>query len=158
MPANFGDPEDRRQHPENYAPGYRWMADMKWMWDSPGDTTDPTQFPSFVAIKRFLGRAYMQHGWILEEIAMATFPAFLIGDEIVSWMEVLRLNRNNEELIDNGAKLFPEEYRSLIHCMPLGTIYTLLKEFDRRQKLASSFNLRRDSKHQIVSSFSKRHT
>lgn len=69
---------------------------------------------------------------------MATFPAFLIGDQIVSWLEVLRLNRNNEELIDHGALLFPEEFRKLIHFMPMGAIYTLLKEFERTRKLGDS--------------------
>ncbi|KAH6659134.1 heterokaryon incompatibility protein-domain-containing protein [Truncatella angustata] len=137
MPDNFGDPEDKTQHPENYAPQYKWMTEMKWLWDVPPDIRDPTQFPAFVAAQAFFSRPYLQRDWILEEIAMATFPAFLVGDEILSWMQVLRWNRCNEELMDNATAIFPEGFRSLIQFMPLGAIYTLLKDFERRRRTGS---------------------
>ncbi|KUI56291.1 Heterokaryon incompatibility protein 6, OR allele [Cytospora mali] len=144
VPPNFGSPEDRALHPENYAPHYVWMSDIQHLWQLPEGVTDPRDSDNFIAMSNFLSRQYFQRDWILNEIAMATFPTFLIGKDIVSWCEVLRWNRFNEELTDVGAALFPDEFRKVIDSfMPLGTVYTMLKEFERtRDNKATDFDAR----------------
>ncbi|POS76538.1 hypothetical protein DHEL01_v205061 [Diaporthe helianthi] len=134
LPHHFGTPEDRELHPENYAPEYVWMDQIKHIWAMPDGMTDLRQLSNFRALAKFLQRPYFQRDWILSELAMGTFPTFLVGEEIVSWSEVLRWNRCNEELIDVATVHFPEEFRSVIETfMPLGTVYTMLKEFERRR-------------------------
>ncbi|KAJ4258010.1 hypothetical protein NW762_008147 [Fusarium torreyae] len=135
MPANFGEPGDREAHPENYAPILQWMGPVAHLSDIPEGITDPTEVPSYKAISGFLNRPYFRNTWILDDIAMARFPTFMVGDGIVSWMQILRLNRVNEDIKDHGAEMFPSELRPLLEYMPLGSVYTFLKEFDRRQKL-----------------------
>lgn len=135
MPANFGEPGDREEHPENYAPILQWMGPVAHLSDIPEGITDPTEVPSYRAISGFLNRPYFRNTWILDDIAMAAFPTFMVGDGIVSWMQILRLNRVNEDIKDHGAEMFPSELRPLLEYMPLGSVYTFLKEFDRRQKL-----------------------
>ncbi|KAJ3535949.1 hypothetical protein NM208_g6927 [Fusarium decemcellulare] len=134
MPASFGEPGDRELHPENYAPILQWMGPVAHLSDIPEGITDPREVPSYVAVSSFLNRPYFRNAWILDDMAMARFPAFLLGDDIVSWMQVLRLNRVNEEIKDHGADMFPDELRPLLEYMPLGSVYTFLKEFDNRQK------------------------
>ncbi|PTB81796.1 hypothetical protein M440DRAFT_1388144 [Trichoderma longibrachiatum ATCC 18648] len=96
--------------------------------------TDPREVPSYKAISDFLNRPYFRNSWILDDMSKARFPAFLLGDDIVSWMQVLRLNRVNEDIKDHGADMFPDELRPLLEYMPLGSVYAFLKEFDNRQR------------------------
>ncbi|KAF5656046.1 hypothetical protein FCIRC_13791 [Fusarium circinatum] len=135
MPENFGEPGDREANPANYAPILQWMGPVAHLSDIPEGITDPTEVPSYKAISGFLNRPYFRNTWILEDIAQAQFPTFMVGDGIVSWMQILRLNRVNEDIKDHGAEMFPSELRPLLEYMPLGSVYTFLKEFDRRQKL-----------------------
>ena len=135
MPASFGDPGDREAHPENYAPVLQWMGPVAHLSNIPEGITDPREVPSYKAISQFLNRPYFRNAWILDDMAMARFPAFLLGDDIVSWMQVLRLIRINEDIKDHGAEMFPDELRPLLEYMPLGTVYTFLKDFDMRQRL-----------------------
>ncbi|KAI1338958.1 hypothetical protein F5Y15DRAFT_87907 [Xylariaceae sp. FL0016] len=136
MPRNFGQENDRRLHPENYAPQMSWMAPVAHLSEVPPSIKDPADIPNYKAISTFLGRPYFQRTWILEEIAFARFPSFLVGDEIVSWMQVLRLNMANEEIKSHGAEMFPPELVYLLDYMPLGSVYTFLKEFEGRQRAA----------------------
>lgn len=123
LPAHFGTPEDKELHPENYPPHYVWMEEIKPLWQMPEGVTDFRELPNVIALSKFLQRPYFQRDWILNELALATFPTFLVGDEIVSWSEVLRWNRCNEELIDVATAHFPEEYRKVIETfIPLGTV------------------------------------
>jgi hypothetical protein len=111
------------------------MGPVAHLSDIPEGITDPREVPSYKAISGFLNRPYFRNTWILEDMAQARFPAFLLGDDIVNWMQVLRLNRVNEDIKDHGASMFPDELRPLLEYMPLGSVYTFLKEFDMRQKL-----------------------
>lgn len=139
LPHHFGTPEDKELHPENYAPHYVWMEDIKPLWEMPEGVTDLRQNLNFIALSQFLQRSYFQRDWILSELALGTFPTFLVGEEIVSWSEVLRWNRCNEELIDVASAHFPDEYRKCIDSfIPLGTVYTMLKEFERRRDSPAS--------------------
>ncbi|ROV92266.1 hypothetical protein VSDG_07275 [Cytospora chrysosperma] len=132
VPANFGTPEDRQLHPEHYAPHHVWIKDIQYLWQLPEGVKDLRECEVWITMSKFLGRQYFQRDWILNEIAMASFPTFLIGEEILSWSEVLRWNRCNEELSDTGAGQFPEEYRTEIcSLLPLATVYTMLKAFER---------------------------
>lgn len=134
MPAAFGEPGDREAHPENYAPHLQWMGPVAHLSDIPEGITDPREVPNFKAISGFLNRPYFRNTWMLEDMSLARFPAFLLGDDIVSWKQILRLNRVNEDIKDNGAEMFPDELRPLLEYMPLGTVYTFLREFDLRRK------------------------
>lgn len=139
LPHHFGTPEDKELHPENYAPDYVWMEQIKHLWELPEGVTDLREQANFTALAKFLQRSYFQRDWILSELAMGTFPTFLVGEEIVSWSEVLRWNRCNEELIDVATAHFPEQYRKDIDTfIPLGTVYTMLKEFERRRDSPAS--------------------
>lgn len=123
LPAHFGTPEDKELHPENYPPHYVWLEDIKHLWELPEGVTDFREQHNVMALAKFLQRPYFQRDWILNELAMATFPTFLVGEEIVSWSEVLRWNRCNEELIDVATAQFPEENRKVIETfIPLGTV------------------------------------
>lgn len=135
MPVSFGEPGDREAHPENYAPILQWMGPVAHLSDIPEGITDPREVPSYKAVSGFLNRPYFRNAWILEDMAMARFPTFLLGDDIVNWMQVLRLNRVNEDIKDHGAEMFPDELRPLLEYMPLGSVYTFLKEFDTRQRM-----------------------
>ncbi|KAH8129143.1 hypothetical protein LI328DRAFT_128701 [Trichoderma asperelloides] len=135
MPRTFGEPGDREAHPENYAPIMKWMAPVAHLSDIPEGIKDPRDVPAYVAISGFLNRPYFRNSWILDDMSKARFPAFLLGDDIVSWMQILRLNRANEEIRDNGAEMFPNELRPLLEYLPLGSVYAFLKDFDNRQRL-----------------------
>lgn len=134
MPASFGEPGDREAHPEDYAPNLQWMGPVAHLSNIPEGITDPREVPSYKAISAFLNRPYFRNTWMLEDMALARFPAFLLGDDIVSWRQILRLNRVNEDIRDHGADMFPDELRPLLEYMPLGSVYTFLKEFDLRRK------------------------
>lgn len=134
MPASFGEPGDKEAHPENYAPHLQWMGPVAHLSNIPEGITDPREVPSYKAISGFLTRPYFRNTWMLEDMALARFPAFLLGDDIVNWKQILRLNRVNEDIKDNGAEMFPDELRPLLEYMPLGSVYTFLREFDQRKK------------------------
>ncbi|KAG5986938.1 hypothetical protein E4U54_005206 [Claviceps lovelessii] len=134
MPANFGEPGDREAHPENYAPIMQWMAPVAHLSDIPEGVTDPRDVPSYKAISTFLNRPYFRNAWILDDMALSRFPAFLLADEIVSWKQILRLNRVNEEIKDHGADMFPDNLRYLLDYLPLNSVCIFLKEFERSQK------------------------
>nr|WOD46322.1 hypothetical protein [Trichoderma atroviride] len=135
MPRTFGEPGDREAHPENYAPFMKWMAPVAHLSDIPEGIKDARDVPAYVAISGFLNRPYFRNSWILDDMSKARFPAFLLGDDIVSWMQILRLNRANEEIRDNGAEMFPDELRPLLEYLPLGSVYAFLKDFDNRQRM-----------------------
>lgn len=123
LPNNFGTPEDKELHPENYAPHYVWMEGIKHLWALPDGVSDFRENSNFQAVSKFFSRQYFQRDWILTELAMGAFPTFLVGEEIVSWSEVLRWNRCNEELIDVSTAHFPSDFRQLIETfIPLGTV------------------------------------
>ncbi|KAK8052559.1 hypothetical protein PG993_003944 [Apiospora rasikravindrae] len=82
-----------------------------------------------------LSRPYFNRNWILDELALARYPAFLIGDRILSWNQVLAANRIAEEIRDHESDVCPPEMKHLIHEWPLGTVYTLLREHEKRQRL-----------------------
>ncbi|EHK19776.1 uncharacterized protein TRIVIDRAFT_181488 [Trichoderma virens Gv29-8] len=134
MPVTFGEPGDREAHPNDYAPILQWMGPVAHLSDIPEGITDPREVPSYKAISGFLNRPYFRNAWILDDMSKARFPAFLLGDDIVSWMQILRLNRVNEDIKDNGAEMFPDELRPLLEYLPLGSVYAFLKEFDNRQR------------------------
>ncbi|KUI67763.1 Heterokaryon incompatibility protein 6, OR allele [Cytospora mali] len=133
MPRRFGSAEDRELHPEHYAPHYVWMKDMMHLWTLPPGLQRLEDWPTYKAMHAFMSRPYFQREWIVNEIALAKFPAFLLGDSILSWKQVLRMNRATEELVDHGADVFPEDFRKALNFFPLTTVYTLLGEFERRQ-------------------------
>lgn len=133
MPRQFGSPVDREQHPEHYAPQYVWMKDLMHLWTLPPGLQTLEEWPTYAAMHAFMSRPYFQRDWILNEIALARFPAFLLGDTILSWKQVLRMNRATEELVDHGASVFPEEFRKALNFFPLGTVYTLLADLEKRQ-------------------------
>lgn len=134
MPRSFGEPGDREIHPDDYAPKLQWMGPVAHLSDVPKGLRDAREVPSYKAISAFLNRPYFRAVWMLEAMAVARFPAFLLGDDIISWMQVLRLNRVNEEITDHGADMFPDELRPLLNYLPLGSVYAFLKEFDARQR------------------------
>ncbi|KAL6692944.1 hypothetical protein J3F84DRAFT_81453 [Trichoderma pleuroticola] len=134
MPITFGEPGDREAHPDDYAPVLQWMGPVAHLSNIPEGITDPRDVPSYKAISEFLNRPYFRNAWILDDMGKARFPAFLLGDDIVSWMQILRLNRVNEEIKDHGADMFPNELRPLLEYLPLGSVYAFLKEFDNRQR------------------------
>ncbi|KAL7905535.1 hypothetical protein GGI35DRAFT_461029 [Trichoderma velutinum] len=134
MPITFGEPGDREAHPNDYAPVMQWMGPVAHLSNIPEGITDPREVPSYKAISEFLNRPYFRNAWILDDMGQARFPAFLLGDDIVSWMQILRLNRVNEDIKDHGADMFPDELRPLLEYLPLGSVYAFLKEFDNRQR------------------------
>lgn len=134
IPESFGEPKDREAHPEHYAPVLSWMRPVAHLSEIPQGITDPREVPSYKAISQFLNRPFFHNAWLLDEMSLARSPVFLLGDDIVSWMQVLRLNRVNEDIGDQGADMFPDELRHLLQYMPLGSVFTFLKDFDRRQK------------------------
>lgn len=65
--------------------------------------------------------------------ALARYPTFMIGDSIVSWLQVLRLNKLLEEFKNHESDVCPAYARAAIYDdLPLGTVHELLDEFDRR--------------------------
>ena len=59
----------------------------------------------------------------------------MIGDSIVSWLQVLRLNKLLEEFKNHESDVCPAYARAAIYDdLPLGTVHELLDEFDRRNR------------------------
>lgn len=107
MPARWGDPGDREKHPDDYSPTHRWASGITHIWSEGADGEIPFLMPHWIGCNDFMTRQYFQRRWILEEIAMARFPCFLIGDTIVPWKQVLRLNRMMEEFKYHPSNIFP---------------------------------------------------
>lgn len=135
MPHHWGDPGDKELYPENYSPQHRWAQRIQHIWESPGEGMEAFAQPHWIGANDFMNRPYFQRRWILEEIAMGRYPAFLVGDAIVSWKQVLRLNRFMEEFREYESDIFPPRLRAMIADVPLGTIHALLDEFARRRRL-----------------------
>ncbi|KAK8119701.1 uncharacterized protein PG998_004327 [Apiospora kogelbergensis] len=129
LPPTFGEPGDEALHPENYAPRHEWMKKLEPIW---GECANSPYYPG---IYDLLSRPYFNRNWILDELALARYPAFLIGDRIMSWNQVLAVNRISEEIHDHESDVCPPEMKYLIHEWPLGTVYTLLREHEKRQRL-----------------------
>lgn len=127
MPRHWGDPDDEQKHPEDYSPQHRWARSVAHIWtDRESDGTPAFKLDHWVGATDFLHRPYFQRRWILEEIALAQYPTFLIGDAIVSWKLILRMNRFMEELKEKPSDIFPAHLRSAMAEMPLGTVHALL--------------------------------
>jgi len=107
MPKRWGDPGDREAHPEDYAPTHAWMKKIDHLWaPGPGNVMCFTM-PHWVGATDIILRPFFQRRWILEEISMAKYPTFLIGDSILHWKQVLRLNRMIEEIRNTKSDVFP---------------------------------------------------
>lgn len=98
MPAHWGDPGDKEKHPEDYAPIHQWAEPLKDIW---------TAGVHWIGGADFFMRPYLQRRWILEELSMARYPVFLIGDIIVPWKQLLRLTTLMEEFKYHPSKYFP---------------------------------------------------
>ncbi|RBR11544.1 hypothetical protein FVER53590_13851 [Fusarium verticillioides] len=133
MPETWQEPGDREEHPENYSPHHEWAIPIIHLFDPQSDAA--------IGTADFLNRNFFHRRWILEEMAMARVPTFLIGDAIVSWKQLLRVNLAMEEFKDHESNVCPASTRPLIHEFPLGTIHALLDEFEKRKKMAKMESL-----------------
>jgi hypothetical protein len=117
MPPRWGDPGDREEHPENYSPKHAWFSKVDYIWKDV-TATNESQLPlCWQGSNDFMNRPYFQRRWILEEIARAKFPAFLIGDTIMSWRSILRLHRMLEEVKYHDSDNFPKvRLKSISRC------------------------------------------
>lgn len=141
MPRWWGDPGDKELYPDNYAPRHEWAKNIRNLWEDTGDGLLPFQKPHWVGANDFMQRPYFQRQWILQEVFMANCPAFMIGDSVVAWTTILRLNRCLEEFKDNESEQFPAHLRAMIAQLPLGTVYELLEELKRRQQWPRSIGV-----------------
>lgn len=107
LPATFGDPGDKEKHPENYSPWHKFAEPMTHMWQDGPDGQLPFMQNHWVGFHDFMNRSYFQRRWILEEIATARYPAFLIENTIVPWKQVLRINRLLEEWKHHPSYVYP---------------------------------------------------
>ncbi|ETS73827.1 hypothetical protein PFICI_14773 [Pestalotiopsis fici W106-1] len=130
MPDGFGSPKDKADHPENYSPHSSWMAGMMQPWLVADEVNQLDDCPIHEAMRNFMLRPYFQNSWIVRELAGATFPTFLLEDRIVSWAQVLRMNRATEELVNHGTDLIPDKYREQLNLFSLDTIFIFLDAFD----------------------------
>ncbi|RGP77699.1 heterokaryon incompatibility [Fusarium longipes] len=137
MPETWQEPGDRELHPENYSPHHEWAIPII-------DLFDPSA-PGGVGCADFLNRDFFQRRWILEEMAMARVPTFLIGDAIVSWNQLLRMNLVCEEFKDYPSNVCPPASRAVAHEFPLDTVYALRDEFEKRKKMAKMESLNSNS-------------
>ncbi|KAI6351576.1 hypothetical protein MCOR25_009859 [Pyricularia grisea] len=133
MPERWGEPGDQEENPEDYAPTHRWAkAAMKeWLADVEG--LPPNQGPAWVGATDILLRPYFQRRWLLEELAEARYPAFLIGDVILPWKQVLRVFRFIEEFKYQESEIFPKELQDHMALLPLESTQKLMDEFSRKQ-------------------------
>ncbi|KXX79863.1 Heterokaryon incompatibility protein 6, OR allele [Madurella mycetomatis] len=137
MPETWQDPGDKEAHPENYSPHHEWAIPVIDLFDPQSDAA--------IGTADFLNRDFFHRRWILEEMAMARVPTFLIGDSIVSWKQILRLNLAMEEFKDHESNVCPASTRPLIHEFPLGTIHQLLDEFEKRKNMDKMESLNSNS-------------
>ncbi|KAK8118167.1 uncharacterized protein PG998_006448 [Apiospora kogelbergensis] len=142
MPKHWGDPEDEAAHPEDYSPRHAWLRNVAHIW-APRESDGLPAFACdhWVGAADFMHRPYFQRRWILEEIALARYPTFLIGDAIVSWKLVLRLNKFMEEFKEKDSEVYPADMRAQIAELPLGTVHALLDEFAKRRKQEQALSL-----------------
>ncbi|KAL6867074.1 heterokaryon incompatibility domain-containing protein [Trichoderma novae-zelandiae] len=152
MPARWGDPGDREEHPEDYSPTHRWAQSITHIWASGPSGEIPFTMPHWIGCNDFMTRQYFQRRWILEEISLARFPTFLLGDVIVPWKQVLRLNRMMEEFKYHPSVVFPKELSAMIAELPLETAHKLLDEFARREALEEARILKETGKSRATSS------
>jgi hypothetical protein len=140
MPPNWGDDEDKLQHPENYSPQHEWFKHIAHFWAEPdGDSaTDVDESlpdnQNWLAVAHFLNRDYFNRSWILGEMGMARYPTFLAGTKILSWKHILRLTRLIEEMRDTESDIFPAKLRPMVHQFPLAIVYDFLADFEKRRK------------------------
>ncbi|KAK6086517.1 heterokaryon incompatibility protein [Seiridium cupressi] len=135
MPPNWGDPGDKEKHPEDYAPTHAWIKRLSHNWQNGPNGEHYFTLPHWAGAYEFMSRPYFQRRWILEEIAHAKYPAFLVGDTIVPWKQILRLNRLMEEIRNSESDAFPSDMKYMIAEVPLETVYKLLDEFAQRRAL-----------------------
>ncbi|KAJ1333155.1 HET domain-containing protein [Microdochium nivale] len=135
MPATFHEPGDRVLHPEYYSPYHEWARSVVHHFDPVA--------PGGLGTADFLARSFFKRRWIIEEMALAKVATFLIGDAIVSWNQLLRLNLAMEEFKDYPSNVCPPETRPAIHDFPLETIHALLDEFERRKAMEKLEGLNR---------------
>jgi hypothetical protein len=129
IPPRWGDPEDKKVHPENYAPQHVWLEKLAHLW------ADRREGPYFHALMEFTERPFFSRTWLIEEMSMATHPAFLIGDRLVSWIHFIAFVRVLEELKDNKSVVFPGDLTPVAANWPLSTVYTIVSEmFPRHPK------------------------
>ncbi|EFX03906.1 hypothetical protein CMQ_834 [Grosmannia clavigera kw1407] len=137
MPPEWQEPGDKEAHPENYSPFHEWAVPVIGLFDPGAEAA--------IGCADFLNRDFFHRRWILEEMAMARVPTFLIGDRIVSWKQILRLNLAMEEFKDFESDVCPASTRPMIHEFPLGTIHELLDEFEKRKKMSKMASLNSQS-------------
>ncbi|KAH7113094.1 hypothetical protein EDB81DRAFT_922441 [Dactylonectria macrodidyma] len=137
MPETWQEPGDKETHPENYSPHHKWAIPITHLFNPQADAA--------IGTADFLNRDFFQRCWILEEMAMARVPTFLIGDAIVSWKQLLRLNLAMEEFKDHESNVCPASTRPMIHEFPLGTIHALLDQFKKRKGMAKIESLNSNS-------------
>lgn len=147
IPPHWGEPEDRKENPQNYAPRHEWMVQIQHFWADSPSLEHLLQTPPYVGLFNILMRPYFQRDWILKELSSSRYPAFLIGDSILSWEQILRLIVLMEEVRECDSDIFPRANRETVpnHKMPLEGIYTLLRDFERR-KLERGLKLEQSSK------------
>lgn len=152
MPARFGDPGDREEHPEDYAPEHRWAKNILHIWLPSIPGVAPCDMPYWQGYLDFLGRQYFQRRWILEELSLARFPCFLIGDSIIPWKQILRLIRMMEEFKHEESDVYPVYLKDSIAELPLETVHKFLDEFARREALEEAKILLEAGKSRATSS------
>ncbi|KAI8302023.1 Heterokaryon incompatibility protein 6, OR allele [Colletotrichum sp. SAR11_240] len=135
MPPHWGDPGDREKNPQHYSPTHEWATKIEYLWKEGPNGEIPFMAPRWIGATDFMMRPYFQRRWIVEELALARFPTFLIGDIIVPWKQVLRLNRMLEEFKYKESNTFPAHLRPLVADLPLESAAKLLDEFARREAL-----------------------
>lgn len=138
IPPRFGDPGDREEHPENYAPEHRWAHNILHIWSSSIPGVAPFEMPYWQGYLDFLSRQYFQRRWILEELSLARFPCFLIGDSIVPWKHLLRFIRMTEEFKHNESDVYP----SVCLSQPPPVVWSPEVANDQTITVSQSFNCR----------------
>ncbi|KAI4595233.1 hypothetical protein KJ359_007209 [Pestalotiopsis sp. 9143b] len=136
MPRNFGSPKDLKEHPEHYAPPYSWMEEMAHLWQLSDEVKSLDDWPVYEAMGDFMMRPYFQNSWIVRELASAKYPTFLLQGRVITWMQVLRMNRALEELVNNGAEYLPADSRERLNLFALDTIFIFLDAFEARSKVS----------------------
>ncbi|ETS84755.1 hypothetical protein PFICI_02780 [Pestalotiopsis fici W106-1] len=135
MPPRWGDPGDREEHPENYSPKHAWFQKVDYIWKDVEANTE-SQLPScWQGSNDLMNRPYFARRWILEEIARARYPAFLVGDTILSWRTILRLHRMLEEVKYADSENFPKKHQHLVPTLPIEAVQALLDDFARRSAM-----------------------
>lgn len=113
FPPNFGDPQDRIDHPENYSPRMTWLAPVGPAWEEDAKVNgNPEDGPQYIAVKNFLNRPFFKRQWILEELTLARCPGFLLGDELVSYKEILHWNQIDSKPFHSNPSQLPSLHLS----------------------------------------------